>query len=128
MLARNPDEETGALGSNGDMFDNKKGFYERLDLLHQDDYFLKHQGVDWSRFVYRFDPQKTIAALEDPGTTFVDWHGATQPLWKEGRSLLRKLHQPKTQPYVLKDPRMCITAPVWFHLFGDQVRPRRSPS
>lgn len=114
------DEASELLGADGSMEDNKKGFYERLDFLHQNDYLLKHQGVHWSKDLMAFDSRTAVRAREQ-NQRMTDWWGNDVPVWSEGLALLPKLEDPQRQPFVLKDPRACATLRVWRELLRGEA-------
>ena len=86
--------------------DNEKGFYERIDIVLQNDEFFSAQRMGWSFNVYYYDPEKALQQKEQGTITF-----------NEGKKGLRFLNNPhKELPYLQKDPRMCITLPTWLKL------------
>ena len=94
---------------NHEQFDNEKGFYERIDVVLQNDEFMAAQGAGWSWNVFYYDDQKALEHKAQGKVTF-----------KEGKRALQFLnnHQ-KTLPYLQKDPRMCITLRTWLKLLDD---------
>ena len=40
--------------------DNEKGFFERIDVVLQNDYIMKNQGVHYSFNTYKFDALKVL--------------------------------------------------------------------
>jgi len=94
----------------GASFDNEKGFYERIDLVLQNDEFMYAQNAGWSWNVNEYDPQKALEHKQQGRITF-----------KEGNTALKFLNNHmKTKPYLQKDPRMCITLPTWLKLLDDK--------
>ena len=91
-------------------FDNEKGFYERIDVVLQNDEFFGAQNMGWSYNVINYDSDK---ALHDKSTGRVTF--------KEGTKALKFLNNHlKTLPYLQKDPRMCIALPTWLKLLDDK--------
>ena len=91
-------------------FDNEKGFYERIDVVLQNDEFMTAQRVGWSSNVIAYDSDKALQHKEQGKITF-----------KEGRPGLAFLNNPhRITPYLQKDPRMCITLPTWLKLLNDK--------
>lgn len=83
--------------------DNAKGFFERIDVVLQDDYLMKKQGVHYAFQTYRYDPLVGLKdILNDDGKFF-----------NEGRRGLAFLNNPANYPWMLKDPRLCITLRTW---------------
>jgi len=87
--------------------DNAKGFFERIDVVLQNDYLMKKQHVH-----YAYDTQRYDAKL---GLTHVltDTDGS---LFKEGAKGLAFLNDVNSYPWMLKDPRLCITLRTWLPL------------
>ncbi|KAL7520892.1 hypothetical protein ACHAWX_005586 [Stephanocyclus meneghinianus] len=84
-------------------FDNEKGFYERIDVVLQNDEFFSAQNMGWSFNVYHYDSEKALRHKQEGTITF-----------NEGKKALRFLNNPhKELPYLQKDPRMCIALPTW---------------
>lgn len=91
-------------------FDNEKGFYERIDVVLQNDEFMGAQNAGWSWNVYDYDPDKAIQHKDQGRITF-----------KEGKKALKFLNNHlKTLPYLQKDPRMCIALPTWLKLLDEK--------
>jgi len=91
-------------------FDNEKGFYERIDVVLQNDAFFQAQGMGWSYNVLNYDSEK---ALRDKLQGMINFD--------EGKRALQFLNNHhKTLPYLQKDPRMCIALPTWLKLLDDE--------
>ncbi len=88
--------------------DNAKGFFERLDVVLQNDALMKKQGVHYAFNTYKFD---ALAALKDILTD----EGS---LFKEGERGLAFLNNPQNSPWMLKDPRLCVTLRAWLPLLN----------
>lgn len=87
--------------------DNEKGFFERIDVVLQDDYLMQKQGVHYSFRTFKYDPVtglKHILMNED------------EKFFKEGKRGLAFLNNPSSYPWMLKDPRLCITLRTWLPL------------
>jgi hypothetical protein len=91
----------------GASFDNEKGFYERIDLVLQNDEFMNHQAVSWSSNAIHYDYQKALADKENKVITF-----------DHGKPGLAFLNDPSNAPWLQKDPRMCITLKTWLPLMN----------
>jgi hypothetical protein len=89
----------------GASFDNEKGFYERIDMVLQNDEFMNQQGVYWSSNVINYDYEKALADKENKAITF-----------DHGKPGLDFLNNPDNAPWLQKDPRMCITLKTWLKL------------
>jgi hypothetical protein len=87
-----------ALGANEE---NPKGFWERWDVIAANDAILKHYGCAWDK----------LAA----------WNFTENPAAKDVQALssatesIKKviLELDANRPWVVKDPRMCLTFPYW---------------
>jgi hypothetical protein len=92
----------------GASFDNEKGFYERIDIVLQNDEFMNKQGVWWSSNVNHYDYQKALKDKETKAITF-----------DHGKPGLAFLDNPSSAPWLQKDPRMCITLKTWLELMNN---------
>ena len=90
-------------------FDNEKGFYERVDVVLQNDEFMKTQGIWWGDKVAHYDPEK---ALEDKKRGTITF--------KDGETGLAFLNDKSNAPWLEKDPRMCITLRTWLPLLNTE--------
>ncbi len=96
--------------SHSPKFDNERGFYERNDVVLQNDEFLEAQRAGWSsNNLVGFDPEKLPKQKSQGKIKF-----------KEGRKALKFFNKLKILPYLQKDPRMCITLPTWLNLLDDK--------
>lgn len=93
----------------GSAFDNEKGFFERIDVVLQNDEFMRLQRIAWSNNVANYDPEK---ALEDKASG--------KATFEKGRKGLSFLNDENNAPWLQKDPRMCITLPTWLKLMPIQ--------
>ena len=88
--------------------DNSKGFFERIDVVLQNDYIMRKQNIHYSVNMHRYDVKKSLIDIysEPSGSKF----------FNEGRRGLAFLNNPKNYPWMLKDPRLCITIRSWLPL------------
>jgi hypothetical protein len=93
----------------GAAFDNAKGFFERIDVVLQNDEFLQSQGIWWADGVRDYDSEK---AYQD--------YKAGKIKFQQGSKGLEFLNNADNTPWLQKDPRMCITLKTWLHLFKRQ--------
>jgi hypothetical protein len=93
----------------GASFDNEKGFYERIDIVLQNDEFMNKQGVWWSSNVINYDYEKALADKESKAINFHLY----------GKPGLAFLNNPRSAPWLQKDPRMCITLKTWLKLMNN---------
>lgn len=77
--------------------ENPKGFFERRDVIDLNAAILSAVGADWHR-VSRFD----LARLEPD---------AGEDVRRRIDAIVTELDSRK--PWVLKDPRLCLTLPLW---------------
>lgn len=82
---------------------NQKGFFERFDVVSQDENWMKNQGVNWDTNVLDFSWEQ---ALKDMETGAVEWKGGK-------RAMRMHFSNPKAVPWLQKDPRMCIVLKAW---------------
>lgn len=93
----------------GGAFDNEMGFFERIDVVLQNDEFMNKQHVWWNANVMAYDPDQANRDKESGVVTF-----------KEGERALKFLNDPNNAPWLQKDPRMCITLPTWLKLMNNE--------
>lgn len=93
----------------GSKFDNEKGFFERIDVVLQNDEFMNLQGIDWSIGVVNYDDQRALEAKKSGLAKFT-----------YGRRGLAFLNKADNAPWLQKDPRMCITLKTWLPLLHSQ--------
>ena len=94
----------------GSAFDNEKGFFERVDIVLQNDEFMIKQGVNWAANVINYDWERSLSDMNDGTVDFKD-HGDTG---------LAFLNNPANAPWLQKDPRMCITLKTWLKLMDNE--------
>lgn len=88
--------------------DNEKGFFERIDVVLQNDELMRRQGVSYSNHMYKYDD---LVAIKDIVNSKDD---LGSKLFNEGKRGLKFLNDPNNYPWMLKDPRMCVTFRTWF--------------
>jgi hypothetical protein len=85
--------------------DNEKGFFERIDVVLQNDALMHRQNVDYAYNTYKYDATAGVKdILNDDGSS---------KFFSEGKRGLQFLNDPKNYPWMLKDPRLCITVRTW---------------
>lgn len=91
--------------------ENAKGYFERTDVARQNDIFMLDQNITWhDRRVEKFDP---FLALDHKRQGLIDFD-------EYGRDALLFLNHNKNAPWILKDPRLCLTLPTWLGLLGTE--------
>lgn len=93
----------------GSSFDNEMGFFERVDIVLQNDEFMRKQHIDWTSNVIHYDWEQAIKDKESGAVSF-----------KEGSRGLPFLNDPSNAPWMQKDPRMCITLKTWLELMNNE--------
>jgi hypothetical protein len=88
--------------------DNEKGFFERIDVVLQNDVFLTDQKMYYGLNTYRYDPERGLRLAQNAMKDGEEF--------SEGRRALDFLNSPNSIPYMLKDPRLCITLRTWLPL------------
>lgn len=87
--------------------DNAKGFFERIDVVLQNDAFFKLQGVHYAWNTCKYDARAgLVAALSN------------EAQFREGERALEFLNSPASAPWMLKDPRLCVTLRSWLPLLS----------
>lgn len=80
--------------------DNAKGFFERVDVVLQNDALMKNQNIHYSYRTYAYDSKKGLKDV---------LNGENEQFFGEGRRGLLFLNNISNYPWMLKDPRLCIT-------------------
>jgi hypothetical protein len=93
----------------GSSFDNEMGFFERIDIVLQNDEFMIKQNIIWAANVLYYDWKQALKDKESGEVTF-----------KEGNRGLPFLNNPNNAPWMQKDPRMCITLKTWLKLMNNE--------
>jgi hypothetical protein len=93
----------------GSAADNEKGFFERLDVVLQNDLMMNSQKVWWSVNVREYDPERALAEKDSGKVDF-----------KKGIKALKFFNDPEHAPFLQKDPRMCITLKTWLTLMQNE--------
>lgn len=93
----------------GGAFDNEKGFFERIDVVYQNDEFMNKQDVWWSANVVKYDHEKALKMMKEGAVDF-----------GYGKKALTFLNDAKNAPWLQKDPRMCITLKTWLPLISSE--------
>lgn len=90
--------------------DNAKGFFERIDVVLQNDELMKLQHAWYSFNTVSYDNTRGLMDALDAKDN--------KPLFREGRRALAFLNNPGNYPWMLKDPRLCITLRTWLPLLN----------
>jgi hypothetical protein len=93
----------------GSAFDNEKGFFERIDVVMQNDLFMLAQHVWWSINVREYNPERALRDKESGKVVF-----------DKGKKALKFFNDPDNAPWLQKDPRMCITLKTWLPLLNNE--------
>lgn len=88
---------------------NTKGFFERFDVVGQNDAFLKEQEISWNKNVLSFDWEKALRNKESGDIPF-----------KRGDRFFRFTKDEENIPWLQKDPRMCITLKTWIKMMDKE--------
>ncbi len=89
--------------------ENSKGFFERFDVVNQNDAFLEDQEISWEENVLSFDWEKALRDKESGEIPF-----------KGGNRFFRFTKDAKNIPWLQKDPRMCITLKTWIKIMDKE--------
>ena len=92
--------------------DNEKGFFERIDVVLQNDALMGRQNVYYSLHTSSYD---SLQGLKDILNTI---HDLKSNFFNEGKRGLIFLNNKKNYPWMLKDPRLCLTLRTWLPLLN----------
>jgi hypothetical protein len=93
----------------GTASDNEKGFFERIDVVMQNDLFMKAQRIWWPINVRDYDSERALHDKESGKVVF-----------DQGKKALKFFNDPDNAPWLQKDPRMCITLKTWLPLLNNE--------
>ena len=106
--------------------DNSKGFFERIDVVLQNDYLMKLQKVHYGGRTEAYETalglHHALVGLHGGGKT-QDENGREgayieHNVFNEGKRALKFLNDETNYPWMLKDPRLCITLRSWLPLLN----------
>lgn len=82
---------------------NEKGFWERKDVMQINELLLAQQGCNWQ--------------------SVDSWHEDNPPMAPEIRAAMQIVLADSNAhaPWVMKDPRLCITLPCWLPLLDSPI-------
>jgi hypothetical protein len=105
-----------------DTSQNAKGFFEVKEVLDQNDEWLEEQNMTWDLLGMVTDPTNSSVVI-----------GGFDPvkagsLSKEGQRAVRKFSNPINRPWVMKDPRQCLTLPAWMPWIAAEEAETGSPA
>jgi hypothetical protein len=104
----------------GSASDNKKGFFERSDVVLQNDEFFTTQSMFFDHATYKYNPSQAIRnVVLSKDSRYIN-PSTNGTKFKNGITALEFLNNPKNDPYMLKDPRLCITLRTWLPLLCQQ--------
>lgn len=89
--------------------DNEKGFFERVDVVLQNDALFRRQEIYYAGNTYKYN---ALQGLKD----ILNSKDTSNKFFSEGRRGLEFLNDPINYPWMLKDPRLCITIRTWLPL------------
>ena len=90
--------------------DNEKGFFERIDVVLQNDAFMWKQNSHYGGNTWQYDALKGVASY---------FNEMSNPkFFAEGKRGLAFLNDKNNYPWMLKDPRLCITFRTWLPLLN----------
>ena len=75
--------------------ENSKGYYEKRDVVLENMHLLEQQGAHWNKAVEKYNASIPLV------------------LGDKGKKALRFMEDLGNAPWLLKDPRFCITLPTW---------------
>ena len=88
---------------------NAKGFFERIDVMLFNDRLLQDQLMKWSGAVHQYNVPKSItfvSKMHDVGRVDLNFQTA-----------INFMNGPENTPWIVKDPRLCITLPTGYIIF-----------
>jgi hypothetical protein len=99
--------------------ENKLGYFERVDVVHQNNQFLETQQLSHSNSTHLYQHHISLSHYEQLKNT--NWfHGGRSAMlffnYRGDRSSREKVHDIDYAPYLAKDPRFCITLNTWLSL------------
>jgi hypothetical protein len=86
---------------------NPKGYFENMHLVYQNEQFMSDQNMPRYEAMQSFDPSAAAR---------IAYHNVSH--FNHGFHILRRFYiaSSQQQPWLVKDPRLCFTLPVWLCL------------
>ena len=90
--------------------DNPRGYFENLDVVYQNDWFFAMQNGNYSSNSYRYEAIKGVTDyLTNKDDILYCEHG---------KKALSFFNNATNYPWMMKDPRLCITIRTWLPLLN----------
>jgi hypothetical protein len=99
--------------------DNQRGFFERMDVVLQNDQFFLSQNMSYHRNAHSYDHHSSLVRflLERDQEWFRFGRGALRFFnYRGDKDDVHKTENITYAPYLAKDPRLCITLNTWLSL------------
>jgi hypothetical protein len=102
-------------------FKIRYGYFENDNVAYQNDVWLNEQGMHWNKLNIRTDPQDAqiiIGGFDPNFSCLTDYcvkakHKRLNYFRNRKLALLHYNNESLAEPWLLKDPRLCITLPMW---------------
>ena len=98
---------------------NPLGFFENKDITRQNDAWLKEQDLAWDKLsMYTDELNSSIVhggfefQYKDVSSIKIDHHG---------KNALLVYNKKENRPWAMKDPRACLTLPMWLPLLSSEL-------
>ena len=89
---------------------NPKGYFENLDIVYQNECFFTMQKVNYSSNLYRYNAFQALKDYMNKGETILSC--------RYGKNALSFFNNATNYPWMMKDPRLCITIRTWLPLLN----------
>ncbi|GKY99158.1 hypothetical protein MPSEU_000871300 [Mayamaea pseudoterrestris] len=111
----------------GGRFANAQGYYERTDVVWQNSHWLEQLNLSAFSHVKRLQRElsvqlqlqqqkdSTYLPLDGNGTHVIDFLMRQQARMMHSKEQEPSLLQQRQQPWLVKDPRLSLTLPLWLH-------------
>jgi len=108
--------------------DNPKGFFERWDVANQNENWFGDQRMGWeSKRLIKFDLKRAFE-YQNPWKTIVEENvqlsrekNKTNKHKYPGMRTLDFMLNPQNVPWLVKEPRLCITYNLWLDMFDQAI-------
>ena len=90
--------------------DNPRGYFENLDVVYQNDWFFAMQNGNYSSNSYRYEAIKGVTDYLNNKDDIL--------CCKHGKKALSFFNNATNYPWMMKDPRLCITIRTWLPLLN----------
>jgi hypothetical protein len=111
--------------------ENEKGYCERCDVVYQNDHFMLSQEITYKENTHRYEHHASLKVYEIYKETewfHAGWAALKFLNYRGDKGDVTKTDNIDYAPYLVKDPRFCITLNTWLHILENLPFPSVRPA